>query len=562
MLSLKEKKFREIERHIDEKIGNHPFFNCDRNEVVLFLLKSYEMIRRGENLLFLENIKQTKTPNINILFSMFLDRAMFLVFKRCRQKKKIESEDPYVDEILISEDLLKDRSFIFTIISYIFFERGCKMYSRKLFDVSLKKNSIKFIPKHEEYFRHYISEQRAIEELEKKTTASAFSIFNIISEQSTLVQNTKEILNFWLHRTNFFPSGFYIDARLAHILIAGSIGKINAWNRTIKFNWGFGKYCLEDLRKLWIYLDCKCSLPIYYLDQILSKSIHYPLFFIQKRKDWIDELSQGSQLSKSIVNNLIGDLTFNPNLENLGVRLQPFVPINSDYLALSPTLISGYVLERNFLDIQCKINKHFYDMQSGKKEEALLEEIIYSIKNRTDISYKTRVKVKKNNIILTDIDLIILEKSTSSLFLIQTKWLIRSKTTLELFAKDKELENGVQQAKKSYEFVSKDIENFILSTFPDTEIQNVSDIKIYSCVIGRENMGTSRIVSEEFPVIDYDCFKHYLDEKKYSIRNVFDELYKMPFLPLEGRDYCVTFHDFEINDLKFSYPVAVPFNRT
>lgn len=555
------KEFRKIERYIDDFIKTYSFFSLDRNEAILSLLAQFELVRRGSSI-FSKRDSQLRgvdskhqISSRNTLFSMALNRALNFVFDLCSSEELPITNKLYLNLFSDYKKIIKDPEILILMTEYVMFEYGCKMYSRGYFDISIQQNNVKFVPKSTDFYNAISFESlRYNTQIEKSTFDHAFEKYlKLQSENSNVINKINKILHYWLHKTGFLPLSFRIPDSNIPALISGACGAIESYKR-ISINWNLGKYSLEDFRKFWFYLDIKCSLIIYYLDPLIWESIQYPLFYIQTIDDWIKELCQGADLKPSIVSDLIEDLTFNPSLKNVGVRVQPFVPINNKYLALTPSLITIYSIEGNFLHLQCKINKDQYDGLSNQKESILLDDITSVLNKRDDFVYKKKIVIKDNQKTLTDIDLAFYEKTTGSLVLVQAKWPRRVNSVLDLFEKDSEIEEGISQAKTSYKYIKKNLEKFLKSHFGNI---SYTDIRyIFSCVISRDNIGSTSKHLKEFPMIDFDIFKEYLIKEKTSFKDIFPRFSKRDYLPKLNVDYRVVFQTHKIGEYSFSVPGA------
>jgi len=286
-------------------------------------------------------------------------------------------------------------------------------------------------------------------------------------------------------------------------------------------------------------------MDIYYSQHV------FPLIYMQKESEWIQEIAEGAQIKTEKVEALVKDFTYNPNLKNIGVRIQPFVPIFKNYLALSPTLIDVSLIEGNYLDLQCKINKLTYDKLSFQKEKLLISEIKHNLINKKDFYIRSNIKVIIDSNTLTDIDLVLIEKKTNSLILLEIKWPLRPKSEFDLFKKDEEIEKGISQAKLSSEFVKKNLKAFVKNYFPDYKNRKIEHI--FSFVVSRDNIGTTAQHSYEFPVVDYEVFKIYL-YNHVSFFDMYPKISKREWLPEQNLNFTINDFALKIKKYKFTLP--------
>jgi archaellum component FlaC len=155
---------------------------------------------------------------------------------------------------------------------------------------------------------------------------------------------------------------------------------------------------------------------------------------------------------------------------------------------------------------------------------------------------------------ITDIDMVILEKTTASLILLQLKWPIRPKSTLDLFNKDKEIENGIEQASKAYEYVSNNLDIFMKNQFSDEKDINIQ--KINSLVVVRDNIGTSAIYGKNIPVVDYDYFISQISNLDRAIIKIVENAIGHPYLPKKDKDFKVVRRKIQIANYLLEFPIA------
>lgn len=549
----KEAKFRNIEKKIDEYVDNQDFFKLKLPAATFNLLIAHELARRGPNIVGLSNNQNNPFPkNILMYFSHVLETSSYLAFKKCQKEEIPYTKNIY--QIIYDKyrDSLRDTDFWFLMMQYSMFEYGCIMKSREYFDVLIKGRTINFNPKNCDFFRYLVFGYLNLRPLIKKRTL-LHTKREFLDIKDYDVREIDKILHYWLYKTRFLPSNIRIPFQNIYNLTVQSIGKIKSFIK-IPSNWMFDQYSIEDFRRLWIYLDIKCSLHLHYFDPVLSKSYEHPFFYIQTHQDWEEELSEGSHLEISKVKKILEDLTFNPNIKNLGVRIQPFVPFGENYLALSPILVCTSLIEGNFLELQSKLNKSIYDGLSQQKEKILLDEIIKNLKKKPDVYYKKNINISKDRKKITDIDLAVIEKQTRSLVLIQAKWLMRPRYIFDLFKKNEEIEKGYDQAEQSYNYVKDNLTSFLSSHF-----QRVGDINIqyiYSIFVARDNIGANLGVNEEFPIVDYEIFKVYLEKREMKIKDICEQCYKYDWLPKLDVDFKIGFPQFNIIDYEFKIPMA------
>jgi hypothetical protein len=554
--------FREIEKNIDQFIESHPFLKEDKNFAALSLLYQNDMYGRFPNIAGLKD----DFPNIDMPFDLSVhlrrgvERALYLVFEKCPITISTRENDLYG---FLSEHqhklLVGYPDFLELALNYEIFENFCKRYSRGYMDISVSRSSIKFMVKDVDEVRPVVFEY-----IRRKDDENKFEIGATIELHKVFVDSHKlkyicRDLNFWLHKTGFLPTGFNFSREEIAVTVAHAKYQIKSCE-IIPLDWNLGNYTLKDFRNLWEYLLIKSISILFVLDPFHSNQFAYPLFFIQKKVHWIEELTQATGLDLDKVNSIVNDLTFDHRVINVTARIRPFIPVFDDFFALSPLLITRTLFERDFLDLQCKINKKKYDELSNQKELLLIDEIQKIIQRKKSVLlYKPKIIIKdKNGKPLTDIDLTIIEKHTKTLALAQLKWPLQSKSVLERYEKDTEIENGISQAKIASDYIKNNLSTFLANHFKGVNTYDIENV--LSLVISKDNIGTSVKHSNDYPVIDYDVFKQEIIEDLHSFKEIFRIAVERPYLPKPDIDYTMDYKKLKILNYDIYIPGFHPLN--
>lgn len=545
-------KLRLIEEDIDKRFFSSDRFSKDRTSTISFLLTAYEMIRRGPDLF---RIKETDWDEYNKqisapLQSRTLERLIYFVFQRCPPKQKWDLSNYYEEYFEKLEDFLGEPGFMAHAAVYCLFEFACKMYWRGFFGLSIKKKKITFRANNEGYLTNMAFELLRVNPSRESKTSVAIKMKSVPTSGKfrARVCNT---INHWFSKTGFLPPGFKIPRTILEEIVDLEVNKLSVLKK-IPFNWDFGKYCMQDFWEFWTYIDIKSGAVLRGLDPYAPGILRYPLYFVQSKDDWINEISQGSRLRKSIVQDILGDLIFDFRLPNLGVRLRPFIPMDDTYLALSPLLVYLNLVENNFLDLQAKINRAHYDRLKNEKESLSILEIVGLLKKRTGIYQQRNIILSKNGKQLTDLDLVVLDSSSSTLILLELKWLMRPDTVFDVLKKDEDIDKGIEQAKLADKYVRKDQKVFLKRYFPESQISSVR--RIVPIVVVRDNIGSTIKIERALPVCDYDIFLMYLADTELRLDTICGKIAKGEWLPKKGRDYKVNYRPLPL----FDYFIFVP----
>jgi hypothetical protein len=290
---------------------------------------------------------------------------------------------------------------------------------------------------------------------------------------------------------------------------------------------------------------------LFALDRLYSHFGEYPIFYVQTTDEWINEISEGTSLASKIVNSILKDMTFDTKNPNLGIQIQPFIEITKSELAIVPSIILFNNFERNFFDLQCKLNKKSYDALSNEKEHLMLDEIESILKVKRGLLFKELINIKSKGI-KTNIDLAVLDPETGNLYLIQLKWLLKAKNLLESFEKEKEIAVGVMQSQKTVEYVTTNLEGFLSAYFPKMPTALIK--KIQPLIICRGNLGTKIGHHSKDYLLDYDVFKLFFKLRNCNLLDIVSLIENRTWLPEQNYEYKIKQSELSIDKYKMRIP--------
>jgi hypothetical protein len=204
-------------------------------------------------------------------------------------------------------------------------------------------------------------------------------------------------------------------------------------------------------------------------------------------------LSAISGLTEQSAATIFEWLIFDPRISAKTPVLQPFLPIAPQLLAVPSLFVTTTDFERNFLRL---INRHpallpYADAVKKSKEPLALAQIAALF---PEPAYRTKPQVLLPK---TDADLVVWERATGLVIVIQHKWLIGPDTASESASNDEELNKGVRQAvlARDYWRAAPDELRRSLS-LPD----EAAITQIEACVISRGSEPTGFVKQPAVPV--------------------------------------------------------------
>jgi hypothetical protein len=164
---------------------------------------------------------------------------------------------------------------------------------------------------------------------------------------------------------------------------------------------------------------------------------------MRSRDEWCALIQEIGGIGAGAASELLWWYTFDPKISAASVPIQPFFEILPGYLLVPMNLVTDSNIERN---LQKLLNKHpnlrsFYETVKRAKEEIALTHL-GSLFPASRFAVKPTVVIKG----VTDADLLVCERASGFVLVVQHKWLIAPETVSESSSNDDQLREGVRQA--------------------------------------------------------------------------------------------------------------------
>jgi hypothetical protein len=271
---------------------------------------------------------------------------------------------------------------------------------------------------------------------------------------------------------------------------------------------------------------------------------------VRARGEWIDLLSGLSEVPSQKCEAILNWFTFQLSVARKTPALQPFVEIEPDLLCVCSPLLIGSDVERNFLKL---INllpelRPFSQQVKEAKEPLALQQIAQLFPSPT---FRCEPQVEIPGI--TDADLIVYERGTGFVLIIQHKWLIEPETVEESNSNDMHLSNGAVQAVEAMEYFRKDNPALrralgLSDSDPISEIQGI--------VVCRGEESTGFLGEAAVPILAERAFRTLL-ARETDLRSVWQLTNARPDLVEASAKFEDTTTSIRIGRYEFVLPVLV-----
>jgi hypothetical protein len=198
---------------------------------------------------------------------------------------------------------------------------------------------------------------------------------------------------------------------------------------------------------------------------------------------------------------IIKDLTYSPQGTYWDPFWQPLFRLKDNTFLISPSLVVGSSPERNLVALLNRIpaKRHLYQQVSNQKETAQLREIEHLF-IQDQFAVRRRVPVPRpDGSTLSDIDLLLFDRSEKVLLLVQAKWLARPDYWGEVFSRDEELKRAIDTLKATKARVAELGCRWLSDVFGTRHEQLP---KTFALVVNRDFLPSGWVYDSDVPVVD------------------------------------------------------------
>jgi hypothetical protein len=270
---------------------------------------------------------------------------------------------------------------------------------------------------------------------------------------------------------------------------------------------------------------------------------------MRSREEWIELIQGIATVGAGAASELLWWYTFDPKVSEATVPIQPFLEIRPGYLAVPMELVIHSNVERN---LQKLLNRHpnlrsFYEKVKAAKEKIALAHL-GGLFPAASFAVKPTVVIEG----VTDADLVVCERASGFVLVIQHKWLIAPETVAESSFNDEQLSEGVRQAVGARDIFRNDQAHLrrVLGLADD---QNI--FRIEAVVVCRGAEQTGFLGKLAVPLVLERAFEELWEQSSCSFTKLWESLASRPDHARAARRYKDTAAPLTVGGFKFSIPV-------
>lgn len=546
-----EKYIREnIEKCIDDYHKSHELFNESLPTVVLNLLRVFEDSCRINPqavlplLLGLPHITDISTHNS--LDS--IDTAIKWAYQCCDKNKK------EIDLHNIEKYYLKSYDVFKLADKYHILCDAFTYYSRKRYIAVYNENEkhLSFLYPNDNAGQKF----DFIDFVEREEEKASYLYQDCFKENVRNISLVKEKLKRSITLKNRSEVEYSIEDDVWKAHYNACLMQIDS-TKELPDDWSFAFFTMQEYRQVWAVL---LTLALIHNEACLISGAEGmgldSVILIKTLDELTDFVSEKSGIGFDKVKQVIDYLIYDENIKNNDIICQPLLKLDTNSVAISPSL---FILSNSERNIACLINKKeqaTYSRLSINKENLMIDEILQYLENNySALKYKAKIKLPSP---LPDIDLLCYDEKTKTILLCEMKFLISTDSIREICNRDEELLRGIEQAKAVLNYVKENFDSIIDRCFNIKTNKTIIGT-VAACVVSKNNIGTSFIMDNEVPMVSkYRLFKLF-EHQKGSLIDIINKLNGyIYFQDIDTSMFQVKYQTIEYAGYKFTSPGIEP----
>jgi hypothetical protein len=343
----------------------------------------------------------------------------------------------------------------------------------------------------------------------------------------------------------FTPTLLAVARRWAKVLA-------RTWRWEFPPDLAVGNVTFGDVRKFWSAIAVTaCIHDVAHLIVTHGDAKNRPqgsIIPVKSREEWSELIQDIATIGVGAVSELLWWYTFDPKVSEATVPIQPLLEILPGYLAVPMTLIIHSNIERN---LQKLLNRHPNLRSFAEKVKSAKESI--ALAHLCSIFTGTTFAVKRTVIIegVTDADLVVCDRSTGFVLVIQHKWLIAPETVLESSFNDEQLSEGVTQAVEARDVFRKN-QTLLRRALELADDQTIDRIEAVVVCRGAEQTGF--LGKRAVPLVLERAFEELWEQSSRSFTKLWESLASRPDHARAASRYKDTAALLTVGGFRFSIP--------
>lgn len=540
---MNEEIIRTIEEKVDNMQSNKEIWNNSRSELIYNALTCFEDISRlGAPISFITGEDVNALLNLNADAIDMLIRWIFEYSKSDNMEFKNEVQPSIYIELGI---LMKDDALKYRIIcdSYT-------LWSRNKAQVKLYKNNkgVEF-----DYLKDSNGKIEVYDLIRGNEKKNGFlNEMRIKPEEFKAIDNIIKSIEVKEEKHIDYTIN-YSDWKCIH----NELSKRTEINWVLPSEWKLGEFTLGEFRIFWNMIRAKAYIhSIVCMKSGVSGGAVNDCVIVVSPDEIVRLVKKYTSLEEVTIKALVKFLTYNEECykKNVDVIWSPFIELNNRLLAISPNLVLTSNPERNLISLINKVNSKAYSNLSVQKEKIMVDNI------EEEICVYSNIIFRKNRPLpdrLPDMDIVIFDTESSSLLICEAKWLLETDSISEVCERDKDIQKGLRQAEDIQSYAEKNIEDLLNRAYGKNDYRPKT---IYTCVVTKNNIGTSKLNIGRAMVIDKEKLCEIIKNNNGNIQKTIKEIKNGAYLNDIKVNYRIEKREIQYGEYFFKFDACEMLN--
>jgi hypothetical protein len=304
-----------------------------------------------------------------------------------------------------------------------------------------------------------------------------------------------------------------------------------------------GRYSIRDVKGFLGALQTVCAVHDHVCFLIANKRREFPTnsaVLAKTKEDWVSELSRVSGIGAQSIAEIVSDLTFGAR-RAIDLHTELFVPLDmkGEKLGLLPHFGLSAAVDENLLRTLSRSDAKRYDALGGFKEVEMIDDLRNSVPKSFSVTGPYDLPREAQ----TDLDLVVVDESSSTLLVCELKWIRKPLFAKERIRADEEFLKGLDQLARLKTFLYANPSYLMTRGAVSRDLTSYRNV--HFALVGRDHM----VWPSEDPwclIADYEVLKGRL--KRFTdLSEMLIELACYDWLPVEGVDFEIRMDSATVN---------------
>jgi hypothetical protein len=296
-----------------------------------------------------------------------------------------------------------------------------------------------------------------------------------------------------------------------------------------------GLYTLGEFKKFYSAFLAVCAAHEFLCFSWAKNYASYPFdsaVLVRSRSNWVATLAFLNHLRPDRCEAMISDLTFDLS-RSVDLHIHPFVALDSSgkTLAVAPQFPLHSRADENILRVSSMVRPKEFDVSSLSKEGEMLAGLTKACSRYTP---QGPISLPKP---IPDIDLLLSDERSSTVLLVEMKWIRKTVRPVEIKDRDAEVLKGINQLQQIQGFLLEHPEHLSESGRLPKPMNEYKNVRYF--LVARDHWLWVE-PNDRIAIVEYEEFLASV-LRSTNLLSAINELLSYEWLPVLGRDFTIKY---------------------